>query len=117
MTATVSEELKYCQGLIQEPLLEKLVAIRGALAGAATNAEALRPLMASARFACRIFYSLNSLGLTEVRPARGNIPLFFEMSPIIYGVFCGDTDPRHLQASADYVRVCRSKHLLAGTLR
>ena len=66
MTASVSEELTYCQGQIQQPLLEKLVAIRAALAGAASDAEALRPLMASARFACRIFYSLNSLGLTEV---------------------------------------------------
>lgn len=70
MTAAVSEELKYCQGLMEQPLLEKVVAIRAALPGAAGNAEALRPLLASARFACRIFYSLNSLGLTEVRPIR-----------------------------------------------
>ena len=67
MTTAVSEELKYCQGLMEQPLREKVAAIRGALPGAAANVEALRPLLASARFACRIFYSLNSLGLTEVR--------------------------------------------------
>lgn len=67
MTASVSEELQYCQALVQQPLLESLVAIRGHMVAAAANPDALRPLLASARFACRIFYSLNSLGLTDVR--------------------------------------------------
>ena len=67
MTPALSEELTYCQGLTQQPLLDKLRALRAALPAAATNADALRPLMAGIRLVCRIFYSLNSLGLTDVR--------------------------------------------------
>ncbi len=67
MTPALSEELTYCQGLTQQPLLDKLRSLRGALPAAGTNAEALRPLIAGIRLVCRIFYSLNSLGLTDVR--------------------------------------------------
>ena len=73
MTPALSEELRYCQGLTQQPLLDKLRSLRLALLAAATNADALRPLMASIRLICRIFYSLNSLGLTDVR-TRGASP-------------------------------------------
>ncbi len=67
MTPALSEELRYCQGLTQQPLLDKLRSLRASLPAAATNADVLRPLMASIRLICRIFYSLNSLGLTDVR--------------------------------------------------
>ena len=67
MTPALSEELTYCQGLTQQPLLDKLRSLRAALPAAGTSPEALRPLMAGIRLICRIFYSLNSLGLTDVR--------------------------------------------------
>lgn len=73
MTSALNEELKYCQQAVK-PLLAALQRINAALPAAAADAAAapapLRLLLSSARLACRVFFSLNSPGLTEVR-SRG----------------------------------------------
>lgn len=69
MTEGLSKELEYCQQAVK-PLLAALQRTTAALPAAAVNAAAdaapLRLLLSSARLACRVFYSLNSPGLTEV---------------------------------------------------
>lgn len=70
MTDGLSNELEYCQQTIK-PLLAALQRVTSALPTAAANgdAAALRTLLSSARLACRVFFSLNSPGLTEVHSA------------------------------------------------
>ena len=65
MTEGLSKELEYCQQAVQ-PLLGALQRTIAALPAAAGGESArLRLLLSSARLACRVFYSLNSPGLTE----------------------------------------------------
>lgn len=67
MTEALSKELEYCQQAVQ-PLLGALQRTTAALpAAAGGDAARLRLLLSSARLACRVFYSLNSPGLTEAR--------------------------------------------------
>jgi hypothetical protein len=69
MTSELSQELKFCQMAVK-PLLQALQRITAALhaasAAAARDPAPLRLLLSSARLACRVFFSLNSPGLTEV---------------------------------------------------
>jgi len=67
MTEGLSNELEYCQQAVK-PLLAALQRVTAALPAVAAggNGAALRTLLSSARLACRVFYSLNSPGLTEV---------------------------------------------------
>jgi Cse1 len=71
MTEALSKELEYCQQAVQ-PLLGALQRTTAALPAAAGGDDAarLRLLLSSARLACRVFYSLNSPGLTEARHAN-----------------------------------------------
>lgn len=68
MTDALSKELEYCQALVN-PLLAALQSLTAQVtaAAAAGQLEALRLLLGSVRLVCRVFFSLNSPGLTEVR--------------------------------------------------
>ena len=69
MTEALSKELEYCQQAVQ-PLLGALQRTTAALpAAAGGDPSRLRLLLSSARLACRVFYSLNSPGLTEASQA------------------------------------------------
>jgi hypothetical protein len=67
MTEGLSKELEYCQQAVQPLLaaLQRTTAALPAAANAGGDAAQLRVLLSSARLACRVFYSLNSPGLTE----------------------------------------------------
>ena len=65
MTDKLSKDLEYSQGFVR-PLLDLLMQLAGQVAAAAADVAQLRVLLSSARLVCRIFYSLNSPGLTEV---------------------------------------------------
>lgn len=68
MTEGLSKELEYCQQAVKPLLaaLQRTTAALPAAANAGGDATQLRLLLSSARLACRVFYSLNSPGLTEV---------------------------------------------------
>jgi len=65
MSNSLSRELDYAQKQFSRPALAMLQQIRAQAAAAAGDAAALRPLLRCARLVCRIFFSLNSLGLSE----------------------------------------------------
>lgn len=77
MSSQLSEELAFSQQFVT-PLLETLTALVKQITSPAQGAEADIPLLKrrvlSARLACRIFYSLNSPGLTQVCSPTGNVP-------------------------------------------
>ena len=66
LSAKLNEELKYSQQLIV-PLWETLKKLSSELQANTGDVHAARLTLSSIRLVCRIFYSLNSPGLTEVR--------------------------------------------------
>ena len=69
MSPALSRELELCEHFVQ-PLLDALTSVVQQL-GAAEQGDgaAVRQLLLTARLALRIFFSMNSPGLTPVRPA------------------------------------------------
>ena len=65
MTGKLNEELKYSQQLIV-PLWEILKTLSTELQGNSADVTRTRQILSSIRLVCRIFYSLNSPGLTQV---------------------------------------------------
>lgn len=63
-------ELDASQRAFAPALLEAAQRLRPAVEAARDNTPLLRVLLSSARLAARIFYSLNSPGLTDVRSSR-----------------------------------------------
>ena len=67
MTDSLSRELEYSQQLVR-PLLETLQKlVKQVQATAPHDTTVLKQLLGSVRLALRVFFSLNSPGLTEVR--------------------------------------------------
>ncbi|KAK9829548.1 hypothetical protein WJX72_006417 [[Myrmecia] bisecta] len=64
MTDEVSRELEYSQQLVA-PLLQVLKSLSAKVQANGADAGQLRVLLSSVRLVCRIFFSLNSPGLTE----------------------------------------------------
>ena len=68
MTAQLSSELELCEHFVQ-PLLDALKGVVARLGATDQgDAAALKQLLLTARLALRIFFSMNSPGLTPVRP-------------------------------------------------
>lgn len=65
MTGKLNEELKYSQQLIV-PLWEMLKTLSTELQSNSADVTRTRQILSSIRLVCRIFYSLNSPGLTQV---------------------------------------------------
>lgn len=61
----VNSELDFSQKGFSRPSLDLLKTIRQQAMAALNNADALRPLLVCIRLICRIFYSLNSFGLSD----------------------------------------------------
>lgn len=61
----LSRELDYSQREFSGTALEMLKAVRGQMGAVMADGAALRPLLLCARLVCRIFFSLNALGLSE----------------------------------------------------
>jgi exportin-2 (importin alpha re-exporter) len=62
----LSRELDYSQREFSTPALGMLKRVREQMALVLNDVNALRPLVLCARLLCRIFFSLNALGLSEV---------------------------------------------------
>ncbi len=67
MSGELSKELEYCQQMVQ-PLLQTLQRLVAQLEASAGDQTAARQLLESTRHLLRVFFSLNSPGLTEVSP-------------------------------------------------
>mmetsp|Transcript_40918 Transcript_40918/g.105829 ORF Transcript_40918/g.105829 Transcript_40918/m.105829 type:complete len:971 (-) Transcript_40918:235-3147(-) len=65
MSPELSRELDYSQREFSGTALEMLKAVRGQMGAVMADGAALRPLLLCARLVCRIFFSLNALGLSE----------------------------------------------------
>jgi len=65
MSGELSKELEYSQQMVQ-PLLQTLQKLVGQLEGSGGEQSAARQLLESTRHLLRVFFSLNSPGLTEV---------------------------------------------------
>ena len=65
MSGKLNEELSYSQQLIV-PLWETLKGLSTGLQGSSADIAQTKQILSSIRLVCRIFYSLNSPGLTQV---------------------------------------------------
>lgn len=65
-TNSLVHELEQTQNAFAPPLLATFLKLRPQVDSLQSNPEALRVVLSSVRLCCRIFYSLNSPGLTEV---------------------------------------------------
>ncbi len=69
MSPELSRELQYCQQLVK-PLLETLQKLAKELESTGQSTSS-KQVLGSIRLLLRVFYSLNSPGLTEVREFQG----------------------------------------------
>ncbi len=69
MTGKLNEELKYSQQLIV-PLWETLKRLSVQLQSNSADLSRIKQILSSIRLVCRIFYSLNSPGLTQVKTMK-----------------------------------------------
>lgn len=66
-TCRISSELENAQSAFVKPMLGALDILWQAANANSNNREVLKSVFESFRLSCRVFYSLNALGLTEVR--------------------------------------------------
>jgi len=66
MTSQLSKELEYSQQMVH-PLLQTLQKLVAQLEGSGGEQSVAKQLLESTRHLLRVFFSLNSPGLTEVR--------------------------------------------------
>ena len=64
-----------CQNIILGPCLAMLQKLRQQLEAPGASPEVLKQVLACLRLIARIFYSLNGMGLTEVRRAGHDVML------------------------------------------
>ncbi len=72
-------ELEGSQNAFAAPLLETTKRLTALIGGGTSDLAALKLLLSAARYACRIFFSLNSPGLTPVRICKAALCLLIHV--------------------------------------
>lgn len=103
----ISNELENAQAAFVKPMLGALDTLWQAADANSSNREVLKSVFESFRLSCRVFYSLNALGLTEVKTIFYGA---FLITGLAFGVECCEPLGEHIDHLISFYAIQSLSH-------